>query len=493
MPATKQSAEASTKPASQTGRSQLGKTAQIVSIVAGALIAAFAIVYCLGCIYFYDRFWPNTVIGDAVISGMTQEDAVKTVDRASKARTVTVSGQGVTFTLNGASAGLEINAEQAVESAISQNSCWQWPVQLFLDHDESSAATASFDLDLLRSAIEGNIAEFNSIAVEPTDAFLYFDENTGRFEINPGSMGTKLDVDSVMQTIMEALANRSAYAALTSVNLVQQGTKSDDEYLVGARETANSYLQCNLDLTLAGQYVATLGPSVVKDWIVFASDGSVYLDDAQLVGWVDRIESIVDSVGSTRTYTRYDGKYVTVTGGNYGWISDGAALEELVRSAVYGGTVGSSEIPTRQTAATYNPGGADWAGRRYIDVDISEQHVVFYDEWGNILWESDCVTGAYGTHDTPTGVYSIYAKQRDQVLVGQIVPSTGKPEYESPVSFWIPFNDGVGLHDATWQWSFGGTRYMEGAGSHGCINLPYDAADYLYGICEVGDVVVVHY
>ncbi len=33
-------------------------------------------------------------------------------------------------------------------------------------------------------------------------------------------------------------------------------------------------------------------------------------------------------------------------------------------------------------------------------------------------------------------------------------------DYASPVSFWMPFNGGVGFHDATWRSSFGGTIYQ---------------------------------
>jgi lipoprotein-anchoring transpeptidase ErfK/SrfK len=35
--------------------------------------------------------------------------------------------------------------------------------------------------------------------------------------------------------------------------------------------------------------------------------------------------------------------------------------------------------------------------------------------------------------------------------------------------------------------------YAEGYGSHGCVNLPYDAAQELYGMCQIGDVVIVHW
>ncbi len=40
-------------------------------------------------------------------------------------------------------------------------------------------------------------------------------------------------------------------------------------------------------------------------------------------------------------------------------------------------------------------------------------------------------------------------KQRDATLKGQ--------GYASPVKFWMPFNGGIGFHDASWRNTFGGT------------------------------------
>ena len=80
------------------------------------------------------------------------------------------------------------------------------------------------------------------------------------------------------------------------------------------------------------------------------------------------------------------------------------------------------------------------------------------------------------------------------MLIGEKDPETGEPEYKTEVKYWIPFiGNSIGLHDATWQTSFGGTRYKDGFGSHGCVNISLDAAAALYDIIKPGDVVVVHW
>ena len=67
----------------------------------------------------------------------------------------------------------------------------------------------------------------------------------------------------------------------------------------------------------------------------------------------------------------------------------------------------------------------------------------------------------------------------------------GTREYESFVNYWMPFNGSIGLHDATWRSSFGENIYISD-GSHGCINLPFDAAKKLYGIINSDMPIIVY-
>ena len=149
------------------------------------------------------------------------------------------------------------------------------------------------------------------------------------------------------------------------------------------------------------------------------------------------------------------------------------------------------DIPCSQEAAVYNgPGERDW-GSRYIDVDLAEQYVRFFDN-GSIIWEAPCISGKPdGVHDTNTGVYVINNKKSPEKLEGY---ENGVKIYTSYVTYWMPFvGNAIGLHDADWQPSFGGSMYANGYGSHGCVNLPPYAAAELFNIVEIGDVVVSHW
>ena len=86
-------------------------------------------------------------------------------------------------------------------------------------------------------------------------------------------------------------------------------------------------------------------------------------------------------------------------------------------------------------------------------------------------------------YGTPVGIYGITYKERDATLRGE--------GYASPVSYWIPFNGNVGMHDASWRGSFGGEIYLRG-GSHGCVNLPVKKAEKIYEYVEKGEPVIVY-
>ena len=184
-----------------------------------------------------------------------------------------------------------------------------------------------------------------------------------------------------------------------------------------------------------------------------------------------------------------------MSGGVYGWIIDKGKLQEAVTNGVGSAQTGDMAIPCEQEAGAYDGlHGRDW-GKRYVDVDLTEQHARFYDDEGSLAWESDVVTGTPdGEHDTPEGVYVINGKESPSKLIGQMKPETGEPEYQTEVKAWMPFVDNyIGFHDADWQPAFGDSRYKSGYGSHGCVNLPPEKAVELYDLIKVGDVVVSHW
>ena len=116
----------------------------------------------------------------------------------------------------------------------------------------------------------------------------------------------------------------------------------------------------------------------------------------------------------------------------------------------------------------------------YVVVDISDQTLDMYNGCDKIF--STYIVSGKDSTPSDTGMFQIYDKSMNVVLRGD--------DYETPVTYWMPYNGGEGLHDAYWRYEFGGDIYHFD-GSHGCMNMSYNDAEYLYNNLEVGNKVLV--
>lgn len=130
------------------------------------------------------------------------------------------------------------------------------------------------------------------------------------------------------------------------------------------------------------------------------------------------------------------------------------------------------------------------ASGKLLLVSISQQHVWACDGT-SLASQSAVTTGASGLTNvddaTPTGTWHIYSKQTNRHLTGCDVNGC----WNDPVAYWMPFDDQVGFHDASWQtFPFGSNLYTT-QGSHGCVHLPLDFITWVYGWAPVGTTVTV--
>lgn len=352
--------------------------------------------------------------------------------------------------------------------------------------------SSSYNESGLSEKLTAAVNEFNKSAVQPTDATIAYNATKNVFEVKDEVAGTALDAEAVIAVADDALASMRSYALLDDSALAQPKVRSTEPKLAEAAKTASDMVKADLKLTLGGYAAGEINSDTLAPLITVDANLNPQLDSDALNAEVEKIESDLDTVGTTRVYTRPDGKEVTVSGGEYGWEVDSDALSEQIIEGVKAGSQTTIEVPTVTAGDAYNGvGKQDW-GARYIDVDLSEQHVRMYDESGALIWESDCISGKPdGEHDTSVGVFWLGPKKSPSKLIGY---QNGEKIYESEVTYWMPFDgNAIGLHDASWQPGFGGTMYADGYGSHGCVNLPVSAAAELYSLTQDGDVVVSHY
>jgi lipoprotein-anchoring transpeptidase ErfK/SrfK len=336
------------------------------------------------------------------------------------------------------------------------------------------------------------VSYYNEEAEAPVDATIQYNAPERKFEVIPEVRGNTLDEEKIAQHVGEALASMQSELQLGEDDYKQPAVFQNDERLQAALAQAQSVLSTSINFTAHGRDIATLDGPTAASWVYTDESVQVLLDEDQVNEWVQKLVDKCGTVGNKRTWTREDGVTCTVEGGDYGWEADWLAVDEALHEYIYSGSAQTVEVPMQQEAAVYTgPNERDW--KSYIDVDLDEQHATYYDDNGKVIWEADFVSGIPdGEHDTPQGVYYVNNKQSPAELVGDAGPS-GDPEYRTKVEYWICWrgND-VGFHDADWQEAFGGTLYMDGNGSHGCINLSHEDVAELYKLADIDTVVVSH-
>lgn len=280
--------------------------------------------------------------------------------------------------------------------------------------------------------------------------------------------------------------NSKGTGASIDMNSINQGTVSPAEAMAIGQKLA-TVNGMSVTYQLPNNQTEVLDGLTIATWVNGSQGLTVSVDAAKVAAYVQGLRNKYDTPAGTQTWQSADGTAKSIKT-DYGWHIDQAketealianiqSLQSVTREPVYASRAAQTEMP-------------QW-GKTFVEIDISSQHVYFYQD-GNCVWDSKCVTGTATDPDraTPTGVFALKYKQRDRVLRGRNNPQTGKPSYESPVAYWMPFNGNIGLHDANWRSSFGGNIYLK-SGSHGCINLPPKNAKTLYELITPGTVIVV--
>ena len=129
----------------------------------------------------------------------------------------------------------------------------------------------------------------------------------------------------------------------------------------------------------------------------------------------------------------------------------------------------SVQAPRRRTEIDPN-------GERRVLINLAQQYLWAY-QGDAVLWEGYISTGTE-KFATPPGSYRVLSKLESQTMEGVL----GGEYYNVPdVPDVMYFTDrGHAIHGAYWHNNFGTPM------SHGCVNLPVEVADWMYGWAPMG-------
>ncbi|MDO4538429.1 MAG: L,D-transpeptidase family protein, partial [Coriobacteriales bacterium] len=452
------------------------KRVLIPTIVVASLIA----IYVAGCAFFSTHVLPGTTVAGEDMSFKSRNALAQRLGELEDSYTLTATHQDFSVDVPGRDVSLTGDYDAAAKSLIKEQKAMSWPTLLFVPK-EAGDLGLTYNEEALVEIVTAAVDTYNENKRAPLSATLEYDEGLGRFVVVDEQPGTALSSESVATSAGEGLKRMDANLELTDEALAQPALTADSAHMKEALNDANRWFELTIPLTLKDKKVTEVTSDLLASWLHLNKDLTVKFDETKIKEWVD------EKLWKDVDYADSDGLNV---------LNTEKFAPQLIK-ALQNGETKALELPMNHVDKylPYGPNtdNSKWISSqgRYIEVDKSEQIAVLYSEKGDILWESEVVTGNQLTgQDTPEGVFAIYAKESNYTLVGFDNDGDGLPDYEHDVSVWLPFVDTIGLHDATWRGEFGGYIYTYD-GSNGCVNLPLYSAEALYDMTHVGEKVIV--
>lgn len=444
-----------------------------------AVTAIVTLVYLGLALFFTKHFYFNTFINGENYSAGSVNSTQNLVLDTSNHYTLTINGRdGLTDTITSADIALKLEFGEEFHDIIETQNAFRWPVSLFTKSEYTIDTMVTYSEEAFDNKID-TLCFFEKENIrQPKNAYLsdYTEEGYQIIPEDKGTVPVRTKIYNAVKESVEILADTVDLDEKECYTNVAVG--SEDRALQKERDARNKLTGVKITYTF-GEDTEILDGSIIKDWLV-TDEGKLDIDPDLVREYVNALSKKYDTWGKKREFKTTGGETITISEGAYGWwmnrAAEAEALVELIRS-------GKSEERTplyRAQAAQY---GEDDIGDSYVEIDLTSQHLWVYKD-GQLVEETDFVSGNVSRgYNTPVGIYGITYKERNTTLRGA--------NYASKVSFWMPFNGNVGMHDASWRSSFGANIYLTN-GSHGCVNLPSKKAEAIYGYVEQGEPVIVY-
>lgn len=463
------------------------KAQKIALITVGSIAGVLLVTYIGLAMYFNHHFMFFTEINgtDCSMKSVDQVEEEMKKKVSDYKLTLKESGGG-TETVAGADISIKYVPGEKLKKLAEEQNGFLWPKSLWEHPKIETEIGVQYDEAALGEVIAGLDCMNPEGKTPSVDAHPEFQE--GQFQVAPEVVGTQINAEVFQTKVAEAINGFKP-----TLDLSQAGCYalprfvSDSPEVKAAADTMNSYLGANITYDF-NPNTEVVDSAVISQWVKIDGEMNVTFDEEAVRGYVQSLAEKYNTKGVPRQFTTAAGNVVTVEGGGFGW-----RIDQDAEFAALLANIQNAETVTREpnySSRGISHGDSD-VGSTYAEVDLTNQRMYFIKD-GQIVLQSDCVTGNPNNgHATPQGMYSLAWKQKNRTLRGEKQPD-GTYEYETPVAFWMPFNGGIGFHDATWQSAFGGRRYQT-HGSHGCVNLPYSIAQQLYDLMYDGVPVVCHY
>lgn len=456
----------------------VGKKRTLGFIILFLLLTAAA--YFVGVYYFSNHFMPGSAVNGFNCSYMSVKETENLLSQKVAAYMLSIETRnGGLESIGAEQVGLVYQSDGSVKKLMEEQNRFLWFLGFHQQETYDMAITTVYDETKLEEAIDSLYCMQQENVILPRDAFIQ--ENENGYGIVPAVEGTQLNKEKTKQAMKKALAGTQPSVNLEEAECYEKPQIYEtNETLVRECEQMNKLTGVIITYDFSDR-TEVVDRTLIKSWLIKDGEGNYTLDQAQVAAYVDNLGYHYDTFGLSRTFRTYDGREITISGGDYGWVINQEAETQALYEAIING-----QTQVREPIYTYEGWCRDTndIGYTYVEIDLINQRMIFYKD-GKPIVDTPVVTGNPNIAgcETPTGCFAVDAMKSPSVLTGE--------GYAAEVTYWMPFAGNVGIHDATWRTQFGENLYLMD-GSHGCINTPYDQAALIYQNIGIGAPVVVY-
>lgn len=436
-------------------------------------------IYLGASAFFSNHFYFGSQINGVDVSLKTVNKAEEKISSVVSAYSLNVEGRdGVKGKIDGKEIGLTYTEKDKIKELKDKQNPFKWITSIFNKSQLQIDGLITFDKKMLEEKL--NKEEFFSSkkVTEPKNTSFEYSSNGYKMidEVN----GNKLKKDDVYENVKNAILKQKNMLNLDQANCYEKPkyTSKSKE----AKETMdllNKYTSLKITYTF-GDSKEVIDGSTINKWLYADENMKVAFNEKHMREFIDSLNAKYSTVEKTRTFATSTGKTLQVSGGNYGWVIDKSAEVKSLIDVIKSGKDVTREPIYAQKAASHDNNDV---GKTYVEINLTKQHLWFYKN-GSLITEGDVVTGNVSKNvGTPSGTYVLNYKERKATLKGE--------DYKTEVDYWMPFNNNIGIHDATWRPAFGKDIYLAD-GSHGCVNSPYNLAKTIYENIEPGTAIVCY-
>ncbi|MBQ9233231.1 MAG: peptidoglycan binding domain-containing protein [Lachnospiraceae bacterium] len=444
------------------------------------LLASVLIIYFAGVIYCANFFVGSSKINGHNVSYKSVKEVDELIQNEADSYTLTADFRNGSVTLIPEDIGAEAKLKKSINEIKKKQNPFLWFVYFFEDSEYQVEYMLDYDEKALDKYLDNLTYLDRDNMIEPENAYVRLED--GEAKLFEETEGTVLDRELVKDSFVRAIDNYSK-----DIDIDEEGCykvadiTADSESIRQTLKRAEDYLNIEAKYDFGG-YIYQIPKEELTKMAYIDSTGNVKISENNVKVYAQKFADQFSTYKKDREFYTHDKKHILISGGYYGWQIDAEAEgDELYNEILLKRDFVKTPVCTMEG---YAMSDFNDIGDNYVEIDLTDQHVYIIKN-GRVVYDSLCVSGNESRGmGTPGGVYPITYTMKNAVLRG--------PGYATPVAYWMPFNGGIGMHDATWKSKFG-EDYYKYDGSHGCINLPLEAAGQIFELVEQGMPVVCYW